>query len=124
VVAGNEAGHDERLRLRARLREPALDEDDVQALLQRAIPHVPSKTSPGSRRIRLSPELNAFGGHVIGSTAKPRRPMSGRSPLKRCTHGHDASAQTVTPPISYEPSQRSVSSSRASPKSSSTSHAI
>ena len=31
-VAGNEAGEYQRLRLRSRLREPALDEEDVQAL--------------------------------------------------------------------------------------------
>ena len=36
VVAGHEAGHDERLRLRARLREPALDEEHVDPLLHRA----------------------------------------------------------------------------------------
>ena len=34
VVAGHEPGHHERLRLRARLREAALDEEDVEALLR------------------------------------------------------------------------------------------
>ena len=34
-----------------------------------AIPQRPSNASPGSSRIRSSPVLNAFGGHVIGSTA-------------------------------------------------------
>ena len=33
-VPGDEAGEDERLRLRAALREPPLDEQDVQALLR------------------------------------------------------------------------------------------
>ena len=33
VVAGDEPGEHERLRLRARLREPALDEEHVEALL-------------------------------------------------------------------------------------------
>ena len=33
VVAVDEAGDHERLRLRARLREPALDEEDVETLL-------------------------------------------------------------------------------------------
>src|SRR6185369_2366254 len=32
-MPGDEPGEDQRLRLRARLREPALDEKDVQALL-------------------------------------------------------------------------------------------
>ncbi len=36
VVAGHETGHDERLRLRPRLREPALDEEDVEALPRHA----------------------------------------------------------------------------------------
>ena len=34
VVAGHAAGHHERLRLRAALRQPALDEDNVKPLLQ------------------------------------------------------------------------------------------
>ena len=34
-VAGDEAGQHERLRLRARLREAALDEEDIEALLHR-----------------------------------------------------------------------------------------
>ena len=38
VVAGHEAGEDERLRLRARLREAALDEHDVEALARHASP--------------------------------------------------------------------------------------
>jgi len=32
-MAGDDPGHQERLRLRARLGEPALDEQDVDALL-------------------------------------------------------------------------------------------
>jgi hypothetical protein len=34
-VPGHEAGHDERLRLCTRLRQPALDEQDVQSLAHR-----------------------------------------------------------------------------------------
>src|SRR5439155_25632413 len=82
VVARHEPRHHERLRLRARLCEAALDEDDVESFLQGEIPHRPSNASPGSSRMRPSPVLNAFGGQVIGSTAKPRRCTSGRSPLK------------------------------------------
>ena len=48
-----------------------------------AIPHVLVNESPGSRRISDSPLRNAFGGHVIGSTARLRRSTSGSgSPVK------------------------------------------
>ena len=43
------------------------------AALPRAIPHVPVNEAPGSRRIRASPVRNAFGGQVMGSTARLRR---------------------------------------------------
>jgi hypothetical protein len=43
-----------------------------------AMPHAPVVESPGSRRITASPLRKAFGGHVIGSTAKLRRATSGR----------------------------------------------
>ena len=42
--------------------------------------------SPGSSTRRPSPERNAFGAHVIGSTAMLRREISGSgSPVKSCT---------------------------------------
>ena len=46
-------------------------------------PQVPVNESPGSSRISASPVRNAFGGQVIGSTARPRRSTSGSgSPVK------------------------------------------
>ena len=53
------------------------------AALPRAMPHVLVNEAPGSRRIRASPVRNAFGGQVMGSTARLRRRTSGSgSPLK------------------------------------------
>jgi hypothetical protein len=124
VVARDLPGHHERLRLRTRLRETAFDENDVEAFLHGEIPHVPSNVSPGSSRIRPSPVLNAFGGQVIGSTAKPRRLTSGKSPVKSCTYGHDLSAQTVTSPTENEPSNGRDWSSFSVPNRSSTSQAM
>src|SRR4029453_12276287 len=50
------------------------------------IPHVAVADSPGSSTSRPSPERNAFGAQVIGSTARLRRSTSGRgSPAKTCT---------------------------------------
>ena len=47
------------------------------------IPQVAVADSPGSRRISESPVRKAFGGQVIGSTARLRRFTSGRvSPVK------------------------------------------
>src|SRR5262245_40444238 len=47
------------------------------------MPHVPVNEEPGFSLIRDSPIRNAFGGQVIGSTARLRRPTSGsESPLK------------------------------------------
>ena len=40
------------------------------------IPQVPVNGFPGSRWIRASPDRNALGGHVIGSTARLRRSTS------------------------------------------------
>ena len=42
-------------------------------------PQVAVVVAPGSRRMTLSPVWKALGGHVIGSTASPRRRRSGRS---------------------------------------------
>jgi hypothetical protein len=48
-----------------------------------AMPHVPVNDEPGFSLIRDSPVRNAFGGQVIGSTARLRRRTSGSgSPLK------------------------------------------
>src|SRR6516165_2036641 len=56
--------------------------------LPRAIPHVLVNEEPGSSRIRAPPVRNAFGGHVIGSTARLRRLKFGReSPLKIMKYG-------------------------------------
>jgi hypothetical protein len=53
-----------------------------------AIPHVLVNEEPGSSRMRTSPLRNAFGGHVIGSTARLRRLKFGReSPLKIMKYG-------------------------------------
>src|SRR6185436_17643230 len=43
------------------------------------IPHTPWNEPPGSSTIRSSPDLKAFGGQVMGSTARLRRLTSGRS---------------------------------------------
>src|SRR5262249_7705920 len=54
-----------------------------QLYFPRAMPHEPVNEEPGFSLIRASPVRNAFGGQVIGSTARLRRPMSGSgSPLK------------------------------------------
>src|SRR5262249_22701950 len=50
------------------------------------MPHVPVNEEPGFSLIRASPVRNAFGGQVIGSTARLRRPMSGSGSK---THGLD-----------------------------------
>ena len=50
------------------------------------MPHVLVKDWPGSSRMTASPVLNAFGGHVIGSTAMLRLLTSGSgSPVKSIT---------------------------------------
>jgi hypothetical protein len=52
------------------------------------MPHAPVNEEPGSSRIRASPVRNAFGGHVIGSTARQRRLTSGSgSPVKSIKYG-------------------------------------
>ena len=49
----------------------------------RETPQVPVNEEPGSSRIRASPVRNAFGGQVMGSTARLRRCTLGSgSPLK------------------------------------------
>jgi hypothetical protein len=56
--------------------------------LPRAMPHVLVNEEPGSSRIRASPVRNAFGGQVIGSTARLRRLTLGSgSPLKSIKYG-------------------------------------
>ena len=49
----------------------------VRHALTGAMPHAVVYARPGSSRTTASPERNAFGGHVIGSTAKLRRLTSG-----------------------------------------------
>ena len=50
-------------------------------------PHVLVNEPPGSSRITASPVLNAFGGQVMGSTARLRRLTSGSgSPVKSITY--------------------------------------
>ena len=50
------------------------------------IPHVLVNEPPGSSRISASPLRNAFGGQVIGSTARLRRSTSGSgSPVNSIT---------------------------------------
>ena len=62
--------------------EPAAEDQDAWACGGRAhdgvIPQAEVVDSPGSRRINESPVRNAFGGQVIGSTARLRRFTSGR----------------------------------------------
>jgi hypothetical protein len=51
--------------------------------LLNVMPHVLVNETPGSSRTRASPVRNAFGGQVIGSTARLRRLKFGmESPLK------------------------------------------
>ncbi len=45
--------------------------------MRAAMPQVLVNDRPGSRRIRSTPVRNAFGGQVIGSTARLRRATSG-----------------------------------------------
>ena len=55
----------------------------------RAIPHLPVNEAPGSSRIKSFPVRNAFGGQVIGSTARlrRRRALGSVSPLKIIKYG-------------------------------------
>src|SRR5262249_22305789 len=54
-----------------------------QLYFLRAMPHVPVNDEPGFSLIRASPVRNAFGGQVIGSTARLRRRTLGSGwPLK------------------------------------------
>ena len=74
--------------------EPTAEDEDTRALSldHRDLPFLKPRldppggrwsTAPGSSRISESPVRNAFGGHVIGSTAMLRRSTSGeRSPVK------------------------------------------
>jgi hypothetical protein len=51
------------------------------------MPQVPVVDSPGASRTTASPERNASGGQVIGSTASPRRRRDGgstTSPVNTC----------------------------------------
>ena len=59
--------------------------------LRAAMPQVPVVEAPGSSRSRLSPLRNAFGGHVIGSTARLRRFTSGsQSPVNNIRYRVDS----------------------------------
>ena len=49
-----------------------------RAAQSRPSPHTPVNESPGSSTIRSSPVRNAFGGQVMGSTARLRRSTSGQ----------------------------------------------
>ena len=61
--------------------EPPAEDQDARH--DGAIPQAPVADSPGSSRINDSPLRNAFGGQLIGSTARLRRFTSGRvSPVK------------------------------------------
>ena len=52
------------------------------------IPQSPTHDAPGSSAISASPVRNAFGGQVIGSTARLRRPTSeSASPVNSITYG-------------------------------------
>ena len=63
-----------------------------------SMPQLLVNDSPGSSWIRSSPLRNAFGGHVIGSTARLRRLTSGSgSPVNTITYGCVSSTQSVTP---------------------------
>ena len=66
---------------------PLRARDEAAYGLRGVIPHVLVTTSPGSRRVSPSPLLNAFGGQLMGSTARPRRSTSGRSPVNSITYG-------------------------------------
>jgi hypothetical protein len=80
--------------------------------LPRAMPHVLVNEEPGSSRTKASPVRNAFGGHVIGSTARLRRLKFGReSPLKIMRYGKLWSTQSET----CIPRSGSRSSTRARP---------
>ena len=64
----------------AKVRE--LISDQRARVCQPAMPHVLVNDEPGSSEIRASPVRNAFGGQVIGSTARLRRWTPGSwSPL-------------------------------------------
>ena len=70
----------------ARRSSPAQDEGAREGAYERVvarIPQAPVQDAPGSSVIRSVPDRNAFGGHVIGSTAIARRFTSGSgSPVK------------------------------------------
>src|SRR5690606_14450619 len=55
--------------------------------------------APGWRTTRSVPELNASGGQVIGSTARPPRLVAGSavSAVCTCTHGQESSHTIATP---------------------------
>ena len=79
---------DERAGVRQRRLRRQQDESDHVRRTVGAIPHVLVNEPPGSRRISDSPVRNAFGGHVIGSTARLRRSTSGSgSPVKSIRYG-------------------------------------
>src|SRR5207247_10482088 len=70
------------------------DEDAAHA---GAMPQEPVKGSPGSRSTSASRVWKAFGGHVIGSTARLRRATSGRgSPVESMRKPYDSSTHTVS----------------------------
>ena len=74
-----------RKRLTAAGRCPAVGGADRQ---EGRMPHLPVNDWPGSRRIRSFPVWNAFGGQVMGSTARLRRSMSGSgSPVNSMRYG-------------------------------------
>ena len=71
------AVHGGRRTRRPRQAARALQDRELQ-LRSGLRPHAPTKELPGSSTIRSSVERKAFGGQVIGSTARLRRATSGR----------------------------------------------
>ena len=103
-VAGHAAGEDQRLRLRAALREPPLDEQDVQPLLHRASRRFGRR---GRRRSSASTDVSAS---ISASGACARSPAPVRA----------SSRAASTPSVRTKPSPSRMSSTiwKSSPSSS------
>ena len=86
--AGARGGEDQHERTGVRQRRVHGKQDECDhAGSVGVIPHVLVNEPPGSSRITASPVRNAFGGQVIGSTARLRRLTSGSgSPVKSITY--------------------------------------
>ena len=67
----------------SRRRSPAWQRQLIDLSRSLSMPHVPVQEYPDSSPIKETPVRKAFGGQVIGSTARLRRLTSGSgSPLK------------------------------------------